>query len=230
VDRIYAAVLWACFLAVACSNAVAQYGDDEENDEPRGNINVGATGALGLNPTAPFANSAWGLTVGGGYNLNRTHGFVGEFMWTHLLATDQALAAASSLALNPTLDGAGNLFALTGNYRYERRGTTFGAYFIGGGGLYVRQVYFSKQVIAPPGVACAHVWSWWGFNCAGGVLPAGQTVQTTTDKAPGANGGFGLTARVGPAPNRLYLEARYHYAATSRINTQLVGISFGIRY
>jgi hypothetical protein len=40
----------------------------------------------------------------------------------------------------------------------------------------------------------------------------------------------GLTARVGKAPNRLYVEARYHYAATGGVNTQLVGISFGIRY
>jgi hypothetical protein len=230
VDRIYAAVLWACFLAVASSNAVAQYTDDEENDDPRGNINVGTTGALGLNPTAPFANSAWGLTVGAGYNFTRTHGTVGEFMWTHLFATNEARAAARVLAQNPALDGAGNLFAFTGNYRYEHRGTDFGAYFIGGGGLYIRQVYFSERVTAPAGVSCAKVWSWWGFSCASGTLPGGQIVQTTTEMAPGVNGGIGLTARVGPAPNRLYLEARYHYVATGRVNTQLVGISFGIRY
>jgi hypothetical protein len=230
VDRIYAAVLWACFLAVACSNAAAQYSDDEENDDPRANLNVGAIGALGLNPTARFANTGWGATVGAGYNFTRNHGIVGEFMWTHLFATDQALAAARSLALNPGLDGAGNLFAVTGNYRYERRGSTFGAYFIGGGGLYVRQVYFSKPVAAPPGVPCAQVWSWWGFSCVAGALPPGQTVHTTNDLAPGANGGIGLTTRAGQAPNRLYVEARYHYAANSGVNTQLVTISFGIRY
>jgi hypothetical protein len=151
-------------------------------------------------------------------------------MWNHLLATDGAVGAVRALGQNASVDGAGNLFAFTGNYRYERRGSSFGAYFIGGGGLYVRQVYLSQQVTAPAGVACARVWSWWGFSCLGGALVPGQVVQTTTELSPGVNGGIGLTARVGKAPNRLYVEARYHYAPTKGVNTQLVGISFGIRY
>ena len=229
--RMFVAALWCSLIALTCSNAYAQYPDDEEeNDDPRGNLNVGTTGAVMLNPTAPFSNSAWGLTVGAGYNFTRKHGTVGEFMWTHMFSTDEALGAIRTIGQNAAISGAGNLFAFTGNYRYERRGTDFGAYFIGGGGLYIRQGYLSQQVTAPAGVPCAPVWSWWGFNCFAGTLPAGQIIRTTTEMAPGLNGGIGLTARVGKAPNRLYVEARYHYAPTKGVNTQLVGISFGIRY
>jgi hypothetical protein len=228
-NRIFAVVLWASLLTFVCYPAYAQYGE-EENDDPRGNLNVGTTGALTLNPTAPFSSSGWGVTVGAGYNFTRKHGAVGEFMWNHMFATDEAQAAVRVLGQNSGISGGGNLFAFTGNYRYERRGSDFGVYFIAGGGMYIREVDLSEAITAPPGVPCAKVWSWWGFNCFAGTLPPGQVVQTTTEVAPGVNGGIGLTARVGPAPNRLYVEARYHYAATGGVNTQLVGISFGIRY
>jgi hypothetical protein len=46
----------------------------------------------------------------------------------------------------------------------------------------------------------------------------------------GYNGGMGLTVKVGEPRYRLYIEARYHYAPTSRINTQIIPITMGIRF
>src|SRR6266403_5119106 len=43
-------------------------------------------------------------------------------------------------------------------------------------------------------------------------------------------GGGGLTFRVGEAPYRMYVESRYHFAPTKNITTQMLIVSWGIRY
>jgi len=44
------------------------------------------------------------------------------------------------------------------------------------------------------------------------------------------NGGAGLTFRVGAAPYRVFVESRYHFAPTKNVTTQLVTVTWGIRY
>jgi hypothetical protein len=62
------------------------------------------------------------------------------------------------------------------------------------------------------------------------LVTADQTLRSSSSSAFGANGGIGFTVRVGDAPWRVYVESRYHYAPTHRINTQLVITTVGIRY
>jgi len=53
----------------------------------------------------------------------------------------------------------------------------------------------------------------------------------TPTRAPlGGNAGVGLTFRVGEAPNRMYVEARYHFAPTKNVTTELLTVNWGIRY
>lgn len=221
--------LWTVLASIACCDGYAQL-TEEGNDDPRGNIHVGTTLAAPLNPTAPFSQFGWGLSMGAGYNFTRRHAVIGEFMWTHLFATDSALAPVRAIALMPNVNGASNLFGFTGNYRFELRGSKFGAYFIAGGGLYYRTVYLSQRMILGTSIPCARVWIWWGATCTDGIVPAGQTIGDTTAFAPGGTGGVGFTARVGEAPYRVYVETRYHYAPTKGVSTQLIGVSVGIRY
>jgi hypothetical protein len=221
------ALLWISLLVIAYGNAYAQ---EEGDDDPRANTNLGMTLAAPLNPTARLVNLGWGITTGAGYNFTRRHAFVGEFMWNHLYASDGALASFRAALQNPSLSGSGNLFALTGNYRFELRGKTLGMYFIGGGGLYYRTAYLSQKVTSGTTTTCAPTWLWWGYTCTSGTVTSNQTIGSSSSSALGGNGGVGFTARLGEAPYRVYVESRYHYAPSKRVNTQLIGISVGIRY
>jgi opacity protein-like surface antigen len=221
-------------MALACGQASSQanpsaYNDDSD-DNPRGNVHLGTPIVIPLNPTARAVHLGFGFNVGGGYNFTRKHGLVGEFMYNNLLPTNEALAKIRTALGDRSIDMGVSLTSLTANYRYEWRGKNLGTYFLGGSGLYYRHTHLSKEVTTGQSIECTPTWVWWGFSCTGGVVTESQTVGSWSATAPGYNGGIGFTVRVGEPPYRIYAESRYHYAPNSRINTQLIDISFGIRY
>lgn len=219
-------------LSLTCIPALAQFEDDVANDDPRGNINLGMTIGAPLNPMARFSNIGWGVTTGAGYNFTRRHAVLGEFMWNHLYMSSDTMNQIRAAAKMPDLHAGSDLIAFTGNYRYELRGKNLGIYFIGGGGLYYRTVSLSRNVTIDPGTECAAVWGLWtgSFACTNGSFTASQTLGSRSQFAGGGNAGIGFTARIGDAPYRMYVETRYHYAPMKNVNTQIVGVSVGIRY
>jgi hypothetical protein len=194
------------------------------------NSNLGVSMSVPQNPTSQFATIGYGFTAGVGYNFTRRHSLIGEFMWNRLNATDAAIAPLRAAAPASDLDGHGDLFAVTANYRFEIRGRVFGAYFIGGGGWYYRNTGLSRQVTAGAGTVCTQPWLWWGFTCVSGTVLANQTLAENSSNAFGGNGGIGFTVKLREPSYRFYVESRYHYAPTSNINTQLVNVTVGIRY
>jgi hypothetical protein len=225
--RILTALSVVGLLLMACC---AVYSQDEGDDNPRGNVNLGISLSVPLNPMGQVTNFGWGITVGSGYNVTRKHAVVGEFMWNHLYVPSGVLAPIRAAVQNPDINGSGNLYAFTGNYRFELRGKVRGTYLIAGGGLYHRTAKLSQPVVTGVSIGCAPTWEWWGFSCSSGTVTSNQTLRSSSSSALGLNGGVGLTVRVGEAPYRVYVESRYHYAPTRGINTQLVTVTVGIRY
>ena len=208
----------------------AVWAQDEPNDNPKFNTNLGLPISTPLNPTARFAGHGAGVIYGAGYNFTRRHGVFAEFMWDWLNPGGNRLTPIQvALQLN-SISAHSNLYALTGNYRFELRGVARGIYFVAGGGWYVRKSSLSRVVVTGNSISCTPVWLWWGANCSSGLVTANQTLVSASSSALGANGGFGFTARVGDAPYRVYVEARYHYAPTRNVNSQLVITTIGIRY
>jgi hypothetical protein len=205
-------------------------GQDEGDDDPKGNTNLAMPVSAPLNPTGQFVHFGLGITAGGGYNFTRRHAIVGEVMWNHLFATNGALSQIEAVAQNPSLHASGNLVGFTGNYRYELRGKALGIYFIGGGGLYYRNAHISQKITTGSSITCTPTWLWLGFACQSGTVTAEQTLAGSSSSAMGVNGGIGFTARVGDAPYRVYVESRYHYAPNKGVSTQLVAVTIGIRY
>src|SRR3974390_407601 len=103
--------------AQAMPSAIGPEGDDD----PRGNVHLGAPIAIPLNPTARAGHLGFGLNVGGGYNFNRKHAAVGEFLWNSLFPTNEALAKLRTALGDPSLNARVGVYALTGNYRFELR-------------------------------------------------------------------------------------------------------------
>jgi hypothetical protein len=200
-------------------------------DECRINSNLAGVVNVPLNPTAQLAHVGGGIVGGVGYNFNKQNAFVGEFMWNRV-DPDVNVRQVFRTALQASdLNAFTDFFVLTANYRYELRGKFFGAYLIGGGGVYVRYTHLSRSVtIFSSGTPCTTPWLWWGFSCAAGFVSASQTLLSSTTSALGGNAGGGMTFRVGDPPYRIYAEARYHYAPTSPLNTQFVAVAFGLRF
>lgn len=211
-------------IVVACCSLFAQYSVEKINS----NLGIGVS--LPLNPTSQYVHIGWGATGGVGYNFNSHHSLIGEFMWNRLYASDESLQPIRAAAQTHDITGRSNIYSLTGNYRYEFRGKEFGTYFIGGGGLYYRSTNLSKPVASGMSTTCTPAWIWWGFSCASGVVTANQQIASSGSNAFGVNVGIGATARLGEDPYRVYVESRYHYAPNKNISTQIIMISFGIRY
>lgn len=194
------------------------------------NSNFGMSVSEPLNPTAQYVHHGWGLTGGAGYNFNSHNSAIVEITWNRVYPTGGALQPLQAATQNQDITGRSDLYAFTGNYRYELSGKEIGLYFIGGGGLYHRTTNLSEPVISGTSTTCTPAWLWWGFNCMSGTVTADQQIASASSTSFGINGGIGFTTRVGEAPYKFYVESRYQYAPTKNVSTHMVIISFGIRY
>jgi hypothetical protein len=217
-------------LVIVCGSTLLSAQEYDFDENSRLNTNIAVPVVVPVNPTARFTNFGVGFTAGAGYNMSPRNAFVGEFMWNRLFPSNSAITPLRLALHSRSLKGYGNLLAFTGNYKFELRGKSRGTYFIGGGGFYYRSVTLSQEVVTGTTIACTPEWVFWGFACSSGVVSSDQTLASTSSAAPGFNAGMGFTIKVGEPRYRLYFEARYHYAATTPANTQLIPITFGIRF
>jgi Outer membrane protein beta-barrel domain len=218
---------------VALTSMQPAYAQMESACEDHCKINTNLAGVVNvpLNPTAQLVTVGWGLVGGVGYNFNKRHAFIAEFMFNRTYPEGDSLQPLKTVLQASNLNAYTDFYVLTGNYRFELRGQFFGAYLIGGGGLYVRYSHLSQSVtVVGTGIPCTQSWLWWGFNCSAGFVTASQTLASATSSVGGGNAGAGMTFRVGGAPYRIYTEARYHYAPTRHINSQFVTVAVGLRY
>jgi len=194
------------------------------------NTNLGVGLTVPVNPTASIVGSSVDVVVGAGYNFNRHHALIGQFMWAGLPVNKQALRPIYLILGSRDISGSSNLFAGTANYRYSLQGKVFGVYWIGGGGMYYRRASLSREVVVGTGTVCAPVWSFWGYGCVEGTITDDQTLVSAGSTAFGGNAGMGFTIRITDDGYKFYAESRYHYAPTKNISTQLITITMGFSW
>lgn len=217
-------------VVTACSALLHGQEEGEYDEDSKINTNLAMPLSVPVNPISNFVNFGWGATFGAGYNMSRRNAFVGEFMWNRLFVSSSALAPLRAALNTPDLNGHGNLFAVTANYRFELRGHSKGVYFIGGAGFYYRNASLTKKVVTGSSTTCTPAWLFWGFACTSGIVTSNQTLASSASGTYGFNGGMGFTFKVAEPRYRFYIEARYHYAPTTRVNTQLIPINVGFRF
>jgi hypothetical protein len=218
--------VWVSFVLLP-SNLRAQ---ETGNDDPLVTTSIGVPLTVPLSPISHQLAGAWGVSSEVGYNFDRKNALIGEFMWNSLYPTDEALQPIRVALQSSRVNGHGNLFAVTSEYRFELRGRRLGAYFIGGGGWYYRNASLSKPIPTGTTITCDPSWRFWGFTCTAGLVTNDETIASSSTSAFGANGGIGFTIRVGDAPYRFFAESRYHFAPTKNVTTQLIVVTVGIRY
>jgi len=217
-------------LVVPLALANVLYAQDDCGDECKINTNAAMIISVPVSSSAQVVGTGWGIVGGAGYNFNRRNAFVTEFMWNRVYPSTGALQPLQTALQSTDLRGNTDFYALTANYRFELRGRRLGTYLIGGGGWYYRNTWLSSEVPTGTGNVCTPVWRWFGYSCNSGIVNPNQPPVISSLNSLGANGGFGVTSRVGEAPYRVYAEARYHYAPTRNMSTHLIVISLGIRY
>jgi hypothetical protein len=184
------------------------------------NFNIGGGIGFPQGDLSSFVNDGANFVVGGGYNLNKYLSTNGEFMWHDLpinsatkaqLQTPSASARQYALTFDPMVH-----FPL---------GYRLGAYAIGGIGWYHRSGETTTPGLA---VICDPYWSWW-FGCTIGQVQI-VTGSTSAD-AFGENIGGGLTYRFGGENGiKLYTEFRYHHASYHKVSTNIIPLTFGVRW
>jgi hypothetical protein len=189
-------------------------------EEHKWNFNVGAGVTPLVGDVSSRLNTGWHVTVGGGYNIVPSFGLDLEYMYTGLGVSRSALDALD------VPSGNAHVHSLTVNpiWRFKR-GERFGAYAIVGGGYYRRTVQFTQ-----PTAAIVNVFDpWWGY-VGPVVVPINVVLGSVTSNAGGVNAGLGTTIGLGHSGIKFYGEIRYHYAATHRDRTQMIPITFGLRW
>lgn len=203
----------------------------EYDENSRANTNLAFPVTVPLGQMGKFARLGTGVVTGAGYNFDRHNALIGEFMWNWLYPTEESLTPLRTALQRPDLNGHGNLFTLTANYRLEKRGPVFGAYLIGGGGLYYRNASIVERTgTVPPGTTCVPAWLWWGFSCSSGIVAVSQARTGFSSAVPGWNAGGGFTIQMRESDYRFYFEARYHYAPGSPFAIRMIPITTGIRF
>jgi len=191
-------------------------------DFSRLNFNIGGGVGFPLSDTQKFINNGANFVVGAGPNFNRVIGVDGEFMW-HDLPVKRSVINALGVP-----SASAREYSVTGNLILRiPTSSTLGAYLIGGGGWYHR----SEEATAPglvPGTVCPGFWVWWGV-CVNGFFPANIVIASSSSNAFGGNVGAGLTFRIADYL-KVYAEVRYHHASHSGIDTDILPLTFGLRW
>jgi Outer membrane protein beta-barrel domain len=192
-------------------------------DIRRWNFNVGGGVGFPQSSTADFANVGGHFVLGVGPNLGPLFGVSGELMWHDLPIKREAIDRIG------VPDAGARQYSLTANgiLRLPLRGS-LGAYVIAGGGWYRR----SGELTAPtfvPGTICPPFWVWWGV-CVSGLFPPDAVLASSSSNAFGGNIGGGFTYHIGEGNMKFYTEIRYHHAAHNKVDTDLLPLTFGLRW
>ena len=99
-----------------------------EAQESKITTNLGVGMNVPLNPTAQVIGSSLNVVVGAGYNFNKYHSLVGQFMWAGLPIKREAFLPIDIIANRRDISASSNLFTATANYRFRLEGRTFGWY------------------------------------------------------------------------------------------------------
>jgi hypothetical protein len=187
-------------------------------------FNIGGGPGFPVGDISNFSNVGGNFVAGGGAHLVPRFGFDGEFMWHSLPPKD------SIVAVTGAPNGSARMYSVTGNLLFHSSGENkLGFYGIGGVGWYHRSWELTAPTLAI-GTACLPSYVWWGVVCSNGLVSSEVTLRSGSTDGFGYNAGAGITFRVADSYVKFYAELRYHHPFHRGIDTQVLPLTFGVRY
>jgi len=183
---------------------------------------VGAGFSFPLGAPADHLKTGFNFVASGGRRFNQHFTLTLDFS-LHYLDLKNSLQIPDT-NIEPSLGSMLRMWSLTLNPGYEFiKQERFSSYATAGYGLYNRRL-----LLAAPGpvpiVVCDAFWD----LCVSSNPPSGVTVTGDLGVYTGGyNAGGGVTFG---AHTKFFMEARYHHMFTTRNATQIVPITFGIRW
>lgn len=190
---------------------------------------------VGIGLSTPISNAGDRFKMGGGFEVGvgfqflRWLGVTASYLYTEYDVQGDVLAATR-------LDGSHSMHygALNAVVDVLPR-SRFGLYFIGGPGLYYRNVEISQLA----GTDTVSFCDPWLLICTTNEVPVSNVIGTRSSTDLGLAAGLGITFDIFD-DLRLYLEARYHYifgpeftaqdGTLRKADGQYIPIMFGLRY
>jgi opacity protein-like surface antigen len=192
----------------------------------RFNFDVGGGLGIGKGDVGKFVGGSYFGEVGGGLNFSRMFGFNAEYMYYDLPLKASVI---QNQFLLPGATGHIHSVTLNGILNAPLHGR-LGAYGIGGIGWYQRSVWNRSETISE-GAPCEPVYIWWDIKCVGSVVSPTQTISSSSKYAGGFNVGGGMTYRLNHLHHaKVYIEARYHRAYHSDVQTTFMPVAVGLRW
>ena len=172
-----------------------------------------------INPIGSRLNTGWNVSAGAGVNLNNNFGVMLDFMYNELSINDTFLAQANAPGGQVRVWG----FTLNPIVHVTHEGPV-DFYVTGGGGIYNRTVEYTQ-----PAIGVTTVFDpWFGFYPA--AFATNQVIGSFGQYKGGINGGVGLAVGLKNTRAKVFAEARYHHIFTRNVATDILPVSFGIRW
>jgi opacity protein-like surface antigen len=181
-------------------------------------FNVGGGFTQPVGNTGRQLDDGWNIGLGAGYNFSSHVGALIQFDYNGL--------GINSATLNNLGVPGGDVklwsFTLDPIVHLHPRGPV-DVYVIGGGGLYHR----SQEFTAPTTATVAGFDPFFGFFPV--TVPATQVLSSYSVNKPGANIGAGLAFGTRWRA-KVYAEARYHRMFIGDFHTDVIPVTFGVRW
>jgi hypothetical protein len=180
---------------------------------------VGAGVTTPINPIGTRLDPGWNISAGAGVNLNSRFGVMLDFMFNDMGVNrtflDQVQAPNGSVRVwGFTLDPIVHL----------TKEAPVDVYVTGGGGIYHRTVEYTQPVVQT-GVFFD---PWFGFYPAD--VGTNQIIGSFGQYKGGINGGAGVNFKLGHSNLKAFAEARYHHIFTRAVATDVLPVTFGLRW
>jgi opacity protein-like surface antigen len=165
-------------------------------------------------------NDGWHITGGIAYNVNGAFSIGPQFTYNSFGVSRLALREAG------TPGGDANVWSIAAEPRLQ---LPFAAklrpYVVGGVGYYRRTLNFTQPAVVP----VTFFDPFFGYVFPG-AIGTNQVLKHDSQSGIGGNGGAGFSIKLGHMGTEFFTEARYVYAATGRVPTRMIPVTFGLRF
>ncbi len=180
---------------------------------------VGGGFTPAVNPIGSRLDTGWNISAGAGMNANHHFGLMLDFTFNDLGINQTSLQQAQAPGGSVRVWG----FTLDPIVHLTQEGPV-DVYVTGGGGIYNRTVEYTQ-----PSIGTGTFFDpWFGFYPA--AFQTTQVIGSFSQYKGGINGGVGFSVKLGQSRTKLFAEARYHHVFTRNVETDILPVSFGLRW